>query len=130
MKKTITGISFVFVMLLTLGLQAQNIKLPSPDFSKDMLSALNPGSDLGLSSDVKSKVDNENKSFVNDVVDIMGSSDDDETKKLKINNRKKEHDGILGSAFGSDNALKSYKKDLEKQLKPFKRKYKMASWIF
>lgn len=130
MKRLVTHLSFVLIAILSLNIQAQNIKLPSPDFSKDMMSAIKPSPDLGLSPDVKSKLDNENKSFVNDVVGIMGSSDDDDTKKLKINNRKKEHDGVLGKTFGNDSALGSYKKGIEKQIKPFKRKYKMASLIF
>ncbi|QDO92895.1 hypothetical protein FNB79_02520 [Formosa sediminum] len=83
-----------------------------------------------MSSDITSKVESENKSFVSDVVDIMGSSDDDDTKKSKILNRKKTHDGMVSKAFGDDNVFSSYKKKVDAKIQPFKWKYKMASLVF
>ncbi|MGJ5641833.1 hypothetical protein [Formosa sp. S-31] len=130
MNITCKRISFMLLLLVSFALQAQEITMPSADFSKDLLSTLKPGNDLGITSDVASKLESENQSFVSDVVDIMGSSDDDATKKLKINNRKNERDNALGKVFGSDDALKSYKKKIKKEMKPFKRKYKLATLIF
>ncbi|CDF77999.1 chypothetical protein [Formosa agariphila KMM 3901] len=130
MKKPLNYLCFIVFAFVSLTIQAQDIKLPSPDFSTDLVSALKPGKDLGLSSGVSSAVEKENKSFASDIVGIMGGSDDDATKKLKINDRKKQRDGVLGKAFGSDTALQSYRKDVKKQIAPFKRKYKMATLIF
>ena len=130
MKRPLNYLCFIVFAFMSLTIQAQDIKLPSPDFSTDLVSALKPDKGLGLSSGVSSAVEKENKSFASDVVGIMSSSDDDASKKLKISDRKKEREGVLGKAFGSDTALESYKKDISKQIKPFKRKYKMATLIF
>ncbi|PNW29996.1 hypothetical protein [Formosa algae] len=130
MKKSFVYLCFIVFAFVSVDIEAQSIKLPSPEFSTDLLSALKPGSDFGLASDVSSKVEAENKSFVSDVVGIMGSSDDDDAKKSKIASRKKEREGVLGKAFGNDTALSSYKKQVNSKIKPFKRKYKMASLIF
>ncbi|WP_066223829.1 hypothetical protein [Formosa haliotis] len=129
MKTSVKVLSFVLFALLSLNIQAQTIKLPSPEFSTDLMSALKPGNDLGFSSDKKGALEKENKSFVNDIVSIAGSSDDDETKKSKILNRKKERDGVLGSVL-DDSALKSYKKEINKQIRPLKSKYKLAKLVF
>ncbi|MFB9053364.1 hypothetical protein ACFFVB_09780 [Formosa undariae] len=46
-----------------------------------------------------------------------------------MNDRKKKRDGVLRKAFGSDNAVLSYKKDIKKQITPFKRTYILASLV-
>jgi len=129
MKKPLNYLCLIVFAFISLTIQAQDIKLPSPGFSKDLVSALKPSKGLGLSSGVSTAVEKENKSFASDVVGIMSGSGDDASKKLQINDRKKEREGVLGKAFGSDNALQSYKKDISKQIAPFKRKYKLASLV-
>lgn len=125
-------LSLAVIFFLGLGLvshaNAQKISLPSPDFKKDMLGALTPGSDVSLSDSQKSELKQSNESFLNDVLKIAGGSDSDEEKKKSILNLGKKQSSAFEKILGEDKA-KSYKKSVKKKIRPFKTKYKLATFI-
>lgn len=129
MNTKVTYLGVILFTLISFSFQAQTITKPSAQFSSDLLSTLNPGNDLGISSELKDKIESENRSYVQDILDIASGDDDDDTKIKKLTNRKNQRDGVLESAFGNDDMLKSYKKKINKEIKPFKRKYKLAKWV-
>ncbi|WMI69365.1 hypothetical protein [Mangrovimonas sp. YM274] len=129
MNTKATYLGVILFTLVSFGLQAQGIMKPPTSFSSDLLSTLHPGNDLGISSDLKDKIESENRSYVEDIIQIASGDDDDDTKIKKLTNRKNERDGVLQNAFGNDDLLKSYKKKINKEIKPFKRKYKLAKWV-
>ncbi len=125
--------------VMILNVNAQSLKVPSasdvtgtlnlPDdkegFKKDFLAALDPGSDLGISKDNLAKIATKNKSFVSDVMGIMGSQLSDADKLTKIGAKNSDLNKFITSLLG-DSAAGKYFEKINKQLKPFKTKYKLA----
>lgn len=129
MSSALKYFSLILLALVSFNIQAQTITKPSPEFSADMLSALNPSKDLNIPTDIRSNIESENKRYVEDIMNIASGDDDDETKISKLTDLKKQRDGFIENAFKDDDLLKSYKKKINKEIKPFKRKYKLAKWV-
>lgn len=94
-------------------------------FSKDFLDALTPDTDLGLGADVLEKLNGKNKSFVDDVVGILGGGGSNNDMLEKIGLKKKEKDDFIQKLLGEGNAGKYYS-SIKKKVESFKTKYKVA----
>ena len=139
MKRKILFLSLLFVGILISNTNAQSLKMPSvsdvagtlnlPEdkegFQKDFLAALDPGTDLGISADNLAKIATKNKSFVSDVMGIMGSKLSDTDKLSKIGAKNSDLTKFITSLLGDSTAGKYFEK-INKQLKPFKTKYNLA----
>ena len=138
MKRKILFLSLLFVGILISNTNAQSLKMPSvsdvagtlilpenEDFQKDCLVALDPGTDLGISADNLAKIATKNKSFVSDVMGIMGSKLSDTDKLSKIGAKNSDLTKFITSLLGDSTAGKYFEK-INKQLKPFKTKYNLA----
>ncbi|MEP0713104.1 hypothetical protein [Algoriphagus sp.] len=107
---------------------AQTIKLPPPDFKKDMLGALSPGDDLGITDKQKDELKDKNSSFLDSVVKIAGSDDSDSGKIAKITSLAKDQNSVFENILGKD-TVEKYRKKIKKQTGPLRRKYKLAKFI-
>lgn len=139
MKGKIILLSLLLISIFALNGNAQlnkslgNIgdvtKLGLPEdkeqFSKDFLSALTPDTDLGLGADVMEKLNGKNKSFVDDVVGILGGGGSNDDMLEKIGLKKKEKDDFIQKLLGEGNAGKYYS-SIKKKVDSFKTKYKVA----
>ena len=133
MKTKTIFLSVLLVGFLMINVQAQvipdvseqNIEMPDKDFSKDILNALNQGDKLGLSPDKLLKLNNSNKSYVNDVTEIMGGLGSESDKLEKIGIKKKEREDFIGKLLGKSKAGE-YFGLVKKQIEPLLTKYKLA----
>lgn len=141
MKKRVVFMNLLAVIFITVGVQAQNLKLPkSTDltnasslvlpsdkagFEKDFLAALDPGSDLGIPADKLSKLIGGNKSYVSDVMGILGGSEANDSKLSKLTGKNKAWKSTAKSLLGDSTAGKYFEK-VDKQLQSFKTKYQVA----
>lgn len=122
---------FTLVALLLVfswQVEAQTIKLPSPDFKKDMLGAFSPGDDLGITAKQKNELKDKNSSFLDSVVKIAGSDDSDDQKIAKITGLAKDQNSVFEDILGKD-TVKDYRRKIKKQTAPLRRKYKLAEFI-
>ncbi|MFC5623216.1 hypothetical protein [Algoriphagus winogradskyi] len=121
--------AFIF-LLAAISFQAssQTIKLPTPDFKKDMLGAFAPGDDLGITKDQKDKLSKSNSSFFDKVIGIAGSDESDDKKIAKISGLAKEQNSMFESILG-EKTVKEYRKKIKKQIRPFTTKYKLAKFV-
>jgi len=103
----------------------KDIKMPDKDFTKDILSALNQGDKLGLSPDKLLKLNNGNKSYVNDVMGLMGGLGSESDKLEKLGIKKKERENFIEKLLGKSKAGKYYEL-VKKKVEPLLTKYKFA----
>jgi hypothetical protein len=136
-------LTFVLMGILIVQVDAQTLKVPTvkdvagtldlPEdkegFKKDFLAALDPGKDLGISAENLAKIGTKNKSFVSDVMGIMGSSITDSEKLKKIGGKNSELTTFLTSLLG-DSVAGKYLEKIKKQMGPFKTKYNLAKMFF
>jgi len=138
MMKKMYVLSFLLIAFAAANLQAQNLKMPKlPDagslvlpadkagFEKDFLAALDPGTDLGISADNLGKLSNKNKSFVSDVMGILGGTGSDNDKLAKIGVKNSDLTKFATGLLGGSTAGK-YLDKVKKQMGPFKTKYNLA----
>jgi hypothetical protein len=143
--KMMTRKMFFMVCLLTgfvvVNVNGQSLKLPKvPDantlvlpadkagFEKDFLAALDPGTDLGISAENLAKLATKNKSFVSDVMGIMGGKGNDADKLSKIGLKNTDLTKFVTGLLGNGTAGKYFEK-IQKQLGPLRTKYKMAKLL-
>ncbi len=118
-----------FMFALVFSAQAQ-FGIPNPaDFKKDMMGAMVPGPDLGLSDKQKDDIKKQNEGFLDDVIGIATGSDSDEGKISAIKGLTGKNNSAIGSIIGDDKVLKQYRKKMKKTIRPFKRKYKLAKLV-
>jgi len=103
----------------------QNINMPDKDFTKDILSALNQGDKLGLSPDKLLKLNNSNKSYVNDILATVGGSGSESQIMEAIGIKKKKREDFIEKLLGKSKAGKYYGL-VKKQVEPLLSKYKLA----
>jgi len=103
----------------------QNINMPDKDFTKDILNALNQGDKLGLSPDKLLKLNNSNKSYVNDILATVGGSGSESQIMEAIGIKKKEREDFIEKLLGKSKAGKYYGL-VKKQIEPLLAKYKLA----
>jgi len=106
---------------------AANLVLPTDKaaFEKDFLKALDPGTDLGISADNLTKLLGSNKSYVSDVMGILGGSDSNDSKLSKLTGKNKAWKSFATGLLGDSTAGKYFTK-VNKQLQSFKSKYQVA----
>ena len=126
----INASTFLIVIFLGFSLHAegQKIGLPEPDFKKDMLSAFEPGMDLGLNDNQRSELMENNSQFLDKVVDIAGGPGTDTSKMIKINDMVSDREDVMETILGKD-TMKKYRKQVKKAIKPYKGKYKLAKLV-
>ncbi len=145
MKQKIILLSFLLTSIFSLSVQAQSLKVPTkvpvsttniqtavpdmkipgPDFSKDLLKALSPGKGLGISPDKLLKLNNGNSNFVGKVMDILGGSGSNSDKLNLFNSKKAEHKDFIEKLLGKSKAAEYYKV-VKKQLEKLSTKYAIA----
>jgi hypothetical protein len=133
--------SFLLVAVFAANVNGQGIKLPSvggaetlvlpadkAGFEKDFLAALDPGKDLGISTENLGKLATKNKSFVSDVMGIMGAKGTDTDKLSKIGLKNSDLTKFVNELLGASSAGK-YLEKVKKQMGPFKTKYNLAKLL-
>lgn len=125
--KLLLGLSLL--ILLSANVQAQSLKMPKMDLSSQLLGVLNDTDGLDLSSDQKSKLDTNNKSFVDDLLKLNGSNASDEDKKAGFLNLKNKRTSFLTELLGND-LFKKYSGKVLKSIGPFKSKLGLAALAF
>ena len=132
-------LGILMIGILSLNVNGQSLKVPSvsdvtgslklPEdkagFEKDFLAALDPGKDLGISAENLGKLATKNKSFVSDVMGIMGSKASDNDKLSKIGLKNSDLTKFVSGLLGESTAGKYFEK-IKKQMGPFKTKYNLA----
>ena len=134
-------IACLMVGFLAVNVHAQSLKIPKVDgantlvlpadkagFEKDFLAALDPGTDLGISADNLGKLATKNKSFVGDVMNIMGAKGTDNEKLAKIGLKNTDLTKYATELLGSGTAGK-YLEKVQNQLGPLRTKYKLAKLL-
>lgn len=122
MKKFTFILAFVLTAFIGYSVTAQ-------DVTKDeLLKTLNNVSDLGLSNEKSSALNNYNDGFVNNVFDITNSNKSEEDKILSLKNLRDNSENELMDILGVD-SYKKFKKSMKKQLKPLKRRAKLFKFI-
>ncbi len=128
--KNLKILLFVFgLFLLGSSVQAQGLKVPKMDMTSQLLGVLNDTSGLDLSGDQKSSLEKNNKSFVDDLMEINGSSLSDDAKKEKFLGLKSSRTKFLTDLLGSD-LFKKYSGQILKSINPFKSKLGLAALAF
>ncbi len=141
MLRKVLIFSFLLVAVFAADVNGQGIKLPSvggaetlvlpadkAGFEKDFLAALDPGKDLGISAENLGKLATKNKSFVSDVMGIMGAKGSDTDKLSKIGLKNTDLTKFVNELLGASTAGK-YLEKVKKQMGPFKTKYNLAKLL-
>lgn len=117
---------FLFLASASYG---QSLKMPKMDLSSQVLSILDNTKGLGLSADQESKLKTDNKSFVDELMNITGSSASDDDKKASIIGLKDKRTKFLMDLLGSD-IFKKYSGQILKGINPLKSKLGLAALAF
>lgn len=108
--------------------KSQDIKLPTDALSKELIKALNPGKGFDISPDKLLKLDNNNKSFVNDLMGIFGGSGTDAEKHTLAEGKQKERKNFITNLLGEGKAAKYYN-IIKPQVEPLIKKYALAKFL-
>lgn len=141
MKRNVIIFSIMMLTMLTLNSQAQ-FKIPKTsdlntssltnlvdsDVSKDILGALSPAKSLGLSSDIVSKLTDNNNSFVSKALGIIGGAGTDDEKTKKIGILQKDRQDFIENLLGEGKAAQYYKIAKE-QVTPILKKYALSKFF-
>lgn len=141
MIRKVLVFSILLVAVFAINVKGQAVKLPKASdvtsaanlvlpndkatFEKDFLKALDPGTDLGISADNLTKLLGNNKSYVSDVMGILGGSDSNDSKLSKLTGKNKGWKTAVNGLLGDSTAGKYFTK-VDKQLQSFKSKYQVA----
>jgi hypothetical protein len=138
MKKTIVLINLLALLFIAANVQAQTLKVPKigdtasltlptdkAGFAKDFLSSLDAGKDLGIPADKLLSLTGKNKSYVDDIVGILGGSGSNESKLSALTGKKTAWKSAVTSLLGESTAGKYFSK-VDKQLGSLKLKYQVA----
>jgi hypothetical protein len=134
MKKSIFLFAILSMALFSYNAEAQAIKtpkmeVPTADLKKQLLGALDSVEGLGLNADQTSKLKTNNKSFADEVFNILGGAGTDDAKKSLLTSLGGERQQFLTGLMGSD-LLGKYNKKIKGLVKPFKSKLGLASLLF
>ena len=95
---------------------------------KGLMSAVTDLSGFGLSKDKQEELEETNKNVLQGLFDIA-DSDKSEDEKIALFKKKKEENEKKYKDILGDKGLKSYKKQLKKKTKKYRRTFKLAKWI-
>ncbi|WP_375582536.1 hypothetical protein [Cyclobacterium xiamenense] len=125
--KTLLAIFALLVgALYTVDAQAQIPKVPGIDLPTQLLGALNNVEGLGLNADQTSKLKDNNKSFTDDIFNVLNSAVGDDSKKSQFLNLKKTRQKFLMGLLGQQ-LLGKYNKKIGTLIKPFKKQLGLAA---
>ena len=128
--KLLKILTFAFALtLIGFSAQAQGLKVPKMDLSSQVLGILNNTKGLDLNSDQKSKLETNNKSFVDELMKISDSSASDDDKKASFLGLKNKRTKFLTDLMGSD-LFKKYSGQILKSINPLKSKLGLAAFAF
>ena len=128
--KLLKILTFAFALtLIGFSAQAQGLKVPKMDLSSQVLGILNNTKGLDLNSDQKSKLETNNKSFVDELMKISDSSASDDDKKASFLGLKNKRTKFLTDLMGSD-LFKKYSGQILKSINPLKSKLGLAALAF
>ncbi len=128
--KLLKILTFAFALtLIGFSAQAQSLKVPKMDLSSQVLGILNNTKGLDLNSDQKSKLETNNKSFVDELMKISDSSASDDDKKASFLGLKNKRTKFLTDLMGSD-LFKKYSGQILKSINPLKSKLGLAALAF
>lgn len=124
----------LLILFICIGsaVQAQGLKvpkIPKLDMSSQVLGILNDTGGMDLSGDQKSKLEKNNKSFVNDLMKTNDSKMSDDDKKAKFLNLKSGRTKFLTDLLGSS-LFKKYSGQILKSINPLKSKLGLAALAF
>lgn len=123
-------ISTLFLFLLVgITTYAQDSKPVVADISSQLLGILDNTKGLTLNQDQKTKLNLENKSFVEQLFKITAGSESDEEKKSSILNLKNSRTKILTNILGKQ-LLSKYTGSILKSIGPLKSKLGLAALAF
>lgn len=131
MKKLIITPALLLFLGLTMS-YAQGLKVPSVGkmgMATQVLDILNTTDGMDLSSDQKSKLEKNNKSFVDDLMKVNDSKLSDDEKKEKFLGLKNSRTKFLTDLLGSD-LFKKYSGQILKSINPLKSKLGLAALAF
>ena len=119
-----------FLLAAGISAQAQGLKMPKMDLSSQVLGILNSNADgLNLTSDKSKILENNNKSFVDDLMKIQNGSGSDEDKKASFLGLKNSRTKFLINLLGND-LFKKYAGQILKSINPLKSKLGLAALAF
>lgn len=119
-----------FLLAAGISAQAQGLKMPKMDLSSQVLGILNSSADgLNLTSDKSKILENNNKSFVDDLMKIQNGSGSDEDKKASFLGLKNSRTKFLINLLGND-LFKKYAGQILKSINPLKSKLGLAALAF
>jgi len=125
--------AFLFLLFFAFAAQAQIPSIPkvgTDALSSQVLGILDSSSSgLGLSGDKSTKLKADNKSFVNDLMKIVGGSGSDDSKKSSILGLKDKRLKFLTDLMGNEVAQKYMGKVLS-GINPLKSKLGLAALAF
>ncbi|GAA0878078.1 hypothetical protein GCM10009119_10460 [Algoriphagus jejuensis] len=124
--------AFLFLLFFAFAAQAQIPNIPkvgTDALSSQVLGILDNTSGLDLTGDQSTKLKDNNKSFVDQLMKITGGSDSDDAKKSSILNLKNGRMKFLTGLLGSDLTQK-YMGNVLKAINPLKSKLGLAALAF
>ena len=128
--KLLKILTFAFAFtLIGFTAQAQGLKVPKMDLSSQVLGILNNTKGLDLNSDQQSKLEKDNKSFVDELMKINDSSASEDDKKASFLGLKNKRTKFLTDLMGSD-LFKKYSGQILKSINPLKSKLGLAALAF
>lgn len=140
MKRITILLCLVLVALVAVNSHAQikmpkaasslgkDVKLPTDALSKELVKAIKPSSDLDIPADKLLKLENNNKSYVNDLLGIFNGSGSDDEKKALALGKQKERKDFVENLLGEGKAAKYYKL-IKPQVEPLIKKYALAKFL-
>lgn len=140
MKKITILFSIVLIGLISLNTQAQikmpkaasslskDVNLPTDALSSELVKALKPSKGLDISADKLLKLEDNNKSYVNDLMGIFGGSGSDDEKETLALGKQKERKNFVSKLLGDGKATKYYKL-IKPQVQPLIKKYALAKFL-
>ncbi|MHA7128346.1 hypothetical protein [Algoriphagus namhaensis] len=129
-KLLVLSLMLFFVGIGSIHAQGLKVpKVPKMDMASQVLGILNDTKGLDLNSDQQSKLEKNNKSFVDDLMKVSDSKLSDDEKKAKFLNLKSGRTKFLTDLLGSD-LFQKYSGQILKSINPLKSKLGLAALAF
>ncbi|SFO66700.1 hypothetical protein SAMN04488519_1114 [Algoriphagus ornithinivorans] len=121
--------TIICLSLFAFRAQSQSLKAPKMDMAAQVLKVLNNTKGLGLNQDQESKLMDNNKSFVDQLMNINKSDASDEDKKAGFLNLKEKRNSFLTQLL-TQALFQKYTSQVTKGINPLKSKLGLAALAF
>ncbi len=121
--------TIICLSLFDFTAQSQSLKAPKMDMAAQVLKVLNNTKGLGLNQDQESKLMDNNKSFVDQLMNINKSDASDEDKKAGFLNLKEKRNSFLTQLL-TQALFQKYTSQVTKGINPLKSKLGLAALAF